>query len=603
MKVQEENKNLKDDVAVGPKEYTELLNNFDKIDTLTKRLVIALSSKTPDPEVKTQPSQELYYKASAKYFSEILSNPTKLIENQVKYYKSTLENWTSIQNDILKSAGSKKDQKKEPEKTDQGWDESLYFKLIKQHYTISSKIIEETIDDLDGLSKSDKKQISFFTKQMIEFFSPSNFLGTNPEALTQALETNGKSLVDGLENLVTDVENSTGDLTVSLTDTQAFEVGENLAITEGRVIFRNELFELIHYKPLTETVSKTPLLIVPPWINKFYNLDLQPKNSFVKFAVEQGISTFIISWVNPRKEHTEVNFTDYIVNGFFEASKAVRAITEQEKINCIGYCIGGTLLATALSYLCKKGENFVNSATFFTTLTDFEDPGDLSLFITDEYLDEINRQIEKVGYMEGSFLAQTFSFLRSNDLVYGPAVRSYLMGKKPPRFDLLYWNGDSTNLPGKMALEYLNKFYKENQLSRGELTIMGERLSLKYIDIPIFVVATHTDHIAPWRSSFYGLNKSSGNKRFVLAGSGHIAGIINPAYSKKYGYWTNSKPFSVPDDWFKTADRHEGSWWPYWSTWIKARSSSHEKAYVPGRHKDYPSLGLAPGKYVMRNYK
>ena len=495
--MQEENENLKDDVAVGPKEYEELLNNFDKIDTLTKRLVIALSSKTPDPAVKTQPSQELYYKASAKYFSEILSNPTKLIENQIKYYKSTLENWTAIQNEILKNTDTSSDKikKKEVEKSDQGWDENLYFKLIKQHYTISSKIIEETIDDLDGLSKSDKKQISFFTKQMIEFFSPSNFLGTNPEALTQALETNGKSLVDGLENLVTDVENSTGDLSVSLTDTQAFEVGENLAITEGRVIFRNKLFELIHYKPLTDTVSKTPLLIVPPWINKFYNLDLQPRNSFVKFAVEQGIPTFIISWVNPGKEHTDIDFTNYIDDGFFEASKVVMAITQQDKINCIGYCIGGTLLATALAYLCKKGKNFVNSATFFTTLTDFEDPGDLSLFITDEYLDEINRQIKKIGYMEGSFLAQTFSFLRSNDLVYGPAVRSYLMGKKPPRFDLLYWNGDSTNLPGKMALEYLNKFYKENQLSRGELVIKDERLSLKYIDIPIFVVATHTDHI------------------------------------------------------------------------------------------------------------
>ena len=603
--MQEENKNLKDDVAVGPKEYEELLNNFDKIDTLTKRLVIALSSKTPDPAVKTQPSQELYYKASAKYFSEILSNPTKLIENQIKYYKSTLENWTAIQNEILKNTDTSSDKikKKEVEKSDQGWDENLYFKLIKQHYTISSKIIEETIDDLDGLSKSDKKQISFFTKQMIEFFSPSNFLGTNPEALTQALETNGKSLVDGLENLVTDVENSTGDLSVSLTDTQAFEVGENLAITEGRVIFRNKLFELIHYKPLTDTVSKTPLLIVPPWINKFYNLDLQPRNSFVKFAVEQGIPTFIISWVNPGKEHTDIDFTNYIDDGFFEASKVVMAITQQDKINCIGYCIGGTLLATALAYLCKKGKNFVNSATFFTTLTDFEDPGDLSLFITDEYLDEINRQIKKVGYMEGSFLAQTFSFLRSNDLVYGPAVRSYLMGKKPPRFDLLYWNGDSTNLPGKMALEYLNKFYKENQLSRGELVIKGERLSLKYIDIPIFVVATHTDHIAPWRSSFFGLNKSSGNKRFVLAGSGHIAGIINPANSNKYGYWTNQNSFSNPDDWLKTAYRHDGSWWPYWSTWIKARSSSHTKPYIPGSHKEYPSLGLAPGKYVMKNYK
>ena len=311
----------------------------------------------------------------------------------------------------------------------------------------------------------------------------------------------------------------------------------------------------------------------------------------------------IISWVNPGKEYSDVDFTQYISKGFFEAARVVREITKQEKINCIGYCIGGTLLATALSYLCKKGMNFVNSATFFTTLTDFEDPGDLSLFITDEYLDEINRQIEKVGYMEGSFLAQTFSFLRSNDLVYGPAVRSYLMGKKPPRFDLLYWNGDSTNLPGKMALEYLNKFYKENQLSKGELVIMGERLSLKYIDIPIFVVATHTDHIAPWRSSFFGLNKSTGDKQFVLAGSGHIAGIINPAYSKKYGYWTNSNTFSVPDEWLKTADRHDGSWWPYWSSWIKARSSSHIPAYIPGSHNDFPSLGLAPGKYVMKNYK
>ena len=255
------------------------------------------------------------------------------------------------------------------------------------------------------------------------------------------------------------------------------------------------------------------------------------------------------------------------------------------------------------SYLNARKLEYIKSASFFTTLTDFEDPGDLSIFVSDEYLNTIKDQIDDLGFMDGDFLSQTFSFLRSNDLIYGPAVKSYLMGKKPPRFDLLYWNGDSTNLPGKMALEYLNKFYKENQLSRGELTLMGERLSLKYIDIPIFVVATHTDHIAPWRSSFYGLNKSSGNKRFVLAGSGHIAGIINPAYSKKYGYWTNSKPFSVPDDWFETADRHEGSWWPYWSSWIKARSSSHEKAYVPGSHKDYPSLGLAPGKYVMKNYK
>jgi polyhydroxyalkanoate synthase len=344
-------------------------------------------------------------------------------------------------------------------------------------------------------------------------------------------------------------------------------------------------------------------LIVPPWINKFYNLDLQPKNSFVRFAVSQGLPVFLISWVNPKGELSDVDFDAYVKDGFLEAASIVKQVTKKEQINSLGYCIGGTLLATALAYLSKKNDNFVKSATFLTTLTDFEDPGDLSLFVTDDYLDQIKQQIIDKGYMEGSYLAQTFSFLRSSDLVYGPAVRSYLMGKKPPRFDLLYWNGDATNLPGKMALQYLNNFYKDNLLSKGNLEVLGENLSLKDINVQIFVVATHTDHIAPWHSSFFGLNKTSGEKKFVLSGSGHIAGIINPAFSKKYGYWTNGFEFKNPNQWLNSAQQHNGSWWNTWSEWEKSLSGPSESLYIPGENTQYPSICLAPGKYVMENFK
>ena len=581
-------------------EFDDLQKNLSKIDELTKRLVISLANKKQDTNF-SQPNQDLYYKAASKYFSEMLSNPSKLIENQIKFYKSTLEIWSSAQRDFLNNDNDEKNFKDRRFK-ESIWESNPYFKMIKQQYLTSSNIIEETVKSIDGLSKSDEKQISFFTKQMIDFFSPTNFLGTNPEALKEAIDTKGKSLVHGLENLVNDLEKNDGELNVSLTDNKAFKVGENLAKSKGSVIFQNDLFQLIYYKPLTDKVYSTPLLIIPPWINKFYILDLKPENSFIQFALKNQISVFVISWVNPNSKHKDISFEDYIEKGFLKAAEVTKIFCKTDQINTIGYCIGGTLLSTALAYLNKKNINFVRSSTFFTTLTDFEDPGDLSIFVSDEYLKSIRKQIDELGYMEGSFLAKTFSFLRSNDLVYGPAVKSYLMGKKPPPFDLLYWNSDSTNLPGRMALEYLQNFYQDNLLSNGLLKVFDETVSLKDIKLPIFSVATHTDHIAPWRSSFYGLNKTSGDKKFILAGSGHIAGIINPESSKKYGYWTNNDKMFNVDQWFLNAKHKNGSWWIEWANWIISFSGNLVD-FNYYNFEVYPDIEDAPGSYVKQKIK
>ena len=581
-------------------EFDELQENLNRIDLLTKRLVLSLANKNNDSDY-AKPNQELYYKAASKYFSEMLSNPSKLIENQVKFYKSTLQIWSDAQKDFLNQTENKthSSDRRFKETT---WENNPYFKMIKNQYITSSNIIEGTVNSIEGLSKPDKKQISFFTKQMVDFFSPTNFLGTNPEAIKEAIETKGKSLVDGLENLVNDIEKNGGELNVTLTDDKAFEIGKNIAQSKGSVIHQNELFQLIHYEPLSEKCYSTPLMIIPPWINKFYILDLKRENSFIQFCLKKNLSVFVISWVNPGPEHKNVSFEDYIDKGLLKAADVVKRYCRQDQINTIGYCIGGTLLASTLAYLNKKNIKFFKSSTFFTTLTDFEDPGDLSIFVTDEYLSSINKQIEKFGYMEGSFLAKTFSFLRSNDLVYGPAVKSYLMGKKPPPFDLLYWNSDSTNLPGVMALEYLEKFYQKNMLSKGTLKVFDEIVSLEDVNLPIFTVATHTDHIAPWKSSFFGLNKTTGEKKFILAGSGHIAGIINPENSVKYGYWTNETKMEDINEWFYKAKKNEGSWWGEWAFWIQKKSGLLVE-FNYNHDNEFHLIENAPGSYVKKKFK
>ena len=579
-------------------DFDELKKNLEKVDVLTKRLVFIIASKSKKQQI-TQPNQDLYYKAAAKYFSEILSNPSKLIENQVKYYKSSLETWSDVQRYFLKQENnnSKKNDKRFRSIT---WEENPYFKMIKQQYLTSSDIIQETITGIDGLSHPEQKQITFFTKQMLEFFSPTNFLMTNPDALQEAMETKGQSLVNGLENLVDDLEKNDGEFNVSLTDETAFEIGKNIANAEGSVIYENKLYQLIYYKPTQEISHQIPILIIPPWINKFYILDLKPENSFIKFLLSKGIPVFLMSWVNPDSSHSEIGYDDYLKDGLLDAIEQTRRFYSVDLINSIGYCIGGTLLATGLSYLNARKLEYIKSASFFTTLTDFEDPGDLSIFVSDEYLNTIKDQIDDLGFMDGDFLSQTFSFLRSNDLIYGPAVKSYLMGKKPPPFDLLYWNSDSTNLPGKMALEYLEKFYKNNDFSRGKLEVLGEKVNLEQISQPIIAIGTFNDHIAPWKSSFNGLSKTSGEKVFILAGSGHIAGIINPEHSNKYGYWMNNENYSTPEKWLNSSINKNGSWWNEWYEWKKQFLA---EKIISTKMIGITEIEPAPGRYVKKKNK
>ena len=579
-------------------DFDELKKNLEKVDVLTKRLVFIIASKSKKQQI-TQPNQDLYYKAAAKYFSEILSNPTKLIENQVKYYKSSLETWSDVQKYFLKQENNKS-QKNDKRFRSVTWEENPYFKMIKQQYLTSSDIIQETITGIEGLSHPEQKQITFFTKQMLEFFSPTNFLMTNPDALQEAMETKGQSLVNGLENLVDDLEKNDGEFNVSLTDETAFEIGKNIANAEGSVIYENKLYQLIYYKPTQEISHQIPILIIPPWINKFYILDLKPENSFIKFLLSKGIPVFLMSWVNPDSSHSEIGYDDYLKDGLLDAIEQTRRFYSVDLINSIGYCIGGTLLATGLSYLNARKLEYIKSASFFTTLTDFEDPGDLSIFVSDEYLNTIKDQIDDLGFMDGDFLSQTFSFLRSNDLIYGPAVKSYLMGKKPPPFDLLYWNSDSTNLPGKMALEYLEKFYKNNDFSRGKLEVLGEKVNLEQISQPIIAIGTFNDHIAPWKSSFNGLSKTSGEKVFILAGSGHIAGIINPEHSNKYGYWMNNENYSTPEKWFNSSINKNGSWWNEWYEWKKQFLA---EKIISTKMIGITEIEPAPGRYVKKKNK
>ena len=579
-------------------DFDELKKNLEKVDVLTKRLVFIIASKSKKQQI-TQPNQDLYYKAAAKYFSEILSNPSKLIENQVKYYKSSLETWSDVQKYFLKQENNNS-QKKDKRFKSVTWEENPYFKMIKQQYLTSSDIIQETITGIEGLSHPEQKQITFFTKQMLEFFSPTNFLMTNPDALQEAMETKGQSLVNGLENLVDDLEKNDGEFNVSLTDETAFEIGKNIANAEGSVIYENKLYQLIYYKPTQEISHQIPILIIPPWINKFYILDLKPENSFIKFLLSKGIPVFLMSWVNPDSSHSEIGYDDYLKDGLLDAIEQTRRFYSVDLINSIGYCIGGTLLATGLSYLNARKLEYIKSASFFTTLTDFEDPGDLSIFVSDEYLNTIKDQIDDLGFMDGNFLSQTFSFLRSNDLIYGPAVKSYLMGKKPPPFDLLYWNSDSTNLPGKMALEYLEKFYKNNDFSRGKLEVLGEKVNLEQISQPIIAIGTFNDHIAPWKSSFNGLSKTSGEKVFILAGSGHIAGIINPEHSNKYGYWINNENYSTPEKWFNSSINKNGSWWNEWYEWKKQFLA---EKIISTKMIGITEIEPAPGRYVKKKNK
>lgn len=583
-------------------DFERLTENLAKVEELSTRLVSALSNKKQFDQGLQGPGQELYAKAAAAYATEMMSNPAKIIEHQVSYWGKSLKHFVEAQQ---KFAEGKLEVPEDSTQQDRRfsnplWQTHPYFNYIKQQYLFTAEAMKQAVDNIEGLEPREQSRVKYFSRQVMDLLSPTNFLHTNPDALERAVATDGESLVRGLENLVRDIEANDGDLLVSLADNEAFKVGENLATTEGEVVFRNRMLELIQYVPKTDKVRTTPLIIFPPWINKFYILDLREKNSLIRWIVEQGYTLFVVSWVNPDPSYAEVGMDDYVEDGYLAAINEVKAITGEDQVNVAGYCIAGTTLALTLALMKKRGDASVKSATFFTTLTDFADQGEVGVFLDDDFVDGIEREVSEKGILSSFFMSRTFSFLRSNDLIYAPAIRSYMMGEAPPAFDLLYWNGDSTNLPAKMAVEYLRGLCQSNEFAEDGFEICGEKLTLKDVSVPVCGIACETDHIAAWRSSFVGVGKMGArSKKFILSESGHIAGIINPPTKNKYGHYLNDALNQPPEDWKQSAEFRSGSWWPEWESWLKRRSGAQIDGRAIGR-QGVKSLGSAPGSYVNK---
>jgi polyhydroxyalkanoate synthase len=550
------------------------------------------------------PSDELgIAQAFMDMMAKLLANPYKLAQAQMNMVWDYFSLW---QHSMLRVMGMHAAPVAAPEKSDkrfkdEQWEEHFLFDFIKQSYLITARHIHDTVSSVEGMDEQTQKKVSFYTRQYIDALSPSNFAMTNPEVFRETVKSHGQNLVKGLNNLLRDVEDGGGHLRVKMTDTTAFELGRNVATTPGKVVFQTEMMQLLQYTPTTDTVYKRPMLIVPPWINKFYILDLREKNSYIKWCVDQGHTVFVISWVNPDERLAQKSFDDYVKDGVVAALDAIEKQTGEKQVNAAGYCLGGTLLATSLAYLtAKRQANRIASATFFTTMTDFSEPGELGVFIDETQITSLERKMFERGYLEGSEMAGTFNMLRANDLIWSFVVNNYLMGKDPFPFDLLYWNSDSTRMPATMHSFYLRNMYMENRLVQpGSIEIDGTPIDLGKIKVPCYFISAIEDHIAPWKSTYLGALNFGGPVRFVLGGSGHIAGIVNPPAANKYGYWINPAP-KLPasaDEWMEGAQQHPGSWWTDWQAWISTHDSEQVEARDPAKGK-LKALEDAPGSFV-----
>ena len=532
--------------------------------------------------------------------ARLIANPGHLVEAQLGFWRDYMSLW---QNTTRRIMGMETEPVIDAPSTDRrfkddAWKENEVFDFIKQSYLLSARYVQDVVKQVDGLDAKTAQKVDFYARQFVDAMSPSNFLLTNPEVLRKTAETGGENLLKGLNNLLSDLEQGKGKLRIKMTDMEAFQLGENIGVSPGKVVYQNDLMQLIQYTPSTETVLKRPLLIAPPWINKFYILDLRPRNSFVRWAVSQGHTVFMISWVNPDAKLAEKNFEDYMKEGYLAALDAIERATGEREVNAIGYCLGGTLLSSTLAYMAAKKDDRIKSATFFVTLTDFEDAGELGVFIDEEQLKALEDKMNKRGYLEGSEMATTFNMLRANDLIWSFVVNNYLLGNDPFPFDLLYWNADSTRMPAKMHSFYLRKMYQENLLSKpGGITLAGVPIDLRKIKTPAYFLSTREDHIAPWKSTYRGTQLLSGPKRFVLAASGHIAGVVNPPDSGKYSHWINKDLPGEAEEWFKGATEMAGSWWPDWHRWVTALGKEQVPARIPGKGK-LKAIEDAPGSYV-----
>lgn len=578
----------------------QMNENLARVEELSKRLVDVMTHRKPLRRDLNAPDEEVFVGAANAYMQAMVHNPGKMIEHQLEFWTKSVKHFVDAQHMLLQGRLEAAEDETPTDRrfSNPLWQTHPYFNFIKQQYMRNADAIRNAVADVEGVEGKDRQRLEYFSQQIIDMMSPTNFLGMNPDVLEKAIETEGASLVKGLENLISDLEANNGELVVRLADEEAFEIGGNIATTPGKIVFRNRMFELVQYSPTTETVHEVPLIIFPPWINKYYILDLKEQNSMIKWAVDQGYTVFIVSWINPDRSYSDVGMEDYIEDGFLTAIDEVKKLTKQKQVNAVGYCIAGTTLHLTLALMKKRGDKSVKSATFFTTLTDFVDQGEFTPFLQDDFIDGIDDEINEEGILRSFIMQRTFSFLRSNDLIYGPAIKSYMMGEAPPAFDLLYWNGDGSGLPGKMAHQYLRRLCQANEFVKDGVNFCGETLHISDVDIPICSVTCETDHIARWKDCYQGFQQTkSRSKTFIVSESGHIAGIVNPPSKKKYGHYTNKDVKGSADEWMEGAEFHEGSWWPRWDTWLSSRSGKQIPAREPG-DSEHPALCDAPGTYV-----
>ncbi|SMB21837.1 Poly-beta-hydroxybutyrate polymerase [Sterolibacterium denitrificans] len=534
--------------------------------------------------------------------ANLLANPYRLAQAQMNLVRDYLSLW---QHSMLRFAGMDTQPVVTPEKgdkrfNDEEWENNFLFDFMKQSYLITARHIHDTVCCVEGLPENSQKKVNFFTRQFIDALAPTNFAVTNPEVLRETVKSHGQNLLNGFNNLLRDIEAGDGQLRVKMTDPEAFEVGRNVGTTPGKVIFQNELMQLIQFEPATKEVYKRPLLIIPPWINKYYILDLRPSNSFIKWALEQGHTIFVISWVNPDERLAQKAFDDYLTEGALTALEAVCRQTGEKEVNLVGYCLGGTLLASTIGYLDTIKDKRIASATYFVALIDFSMPGELGVFIDEQQVSSLEKKMEERGYLEGAEMATTFNMLRANDLIWSFVVNNYLLGKQPFPFDLLYWNSDSTRMPYRMHSYYLRNMYMKNLLKEpGGITLAGVPIDVNQIRTPSYFISTIEDHIAPWKSVYLGARRMAGPVRFVLGGSGHIAGIVNPPAANKYCYWTSDakKLPETPEEWFDITEQQPGSWWNDWQAWVTALNDEKVPARNPAKGK-LKVIEDAPGAYV-----
>jgi polyhydroxyalkanoate synthase subunit PhaC len=540
-------------------------------------------------------------KTVARVMEYWMIDPKRVIELQASIGKSYFELWEMM---VKRMAGETPPPVAVPDPRDKRfadpeWTTNQFFDFVKQAYLLTAQWGRDLVKNTKGLDPLTQQKAEFYVRQISNAFAPSNFLLTNPELLRETLASNGENLVRGMHNLAEDIAAGGGDLKIRQSDSSKFQVGRNLATTPGKVIYQNDLMQLIQYAPSTDTVLTRPLLIVPPWINKFYILDLTPEKSFIKWCVDQGFTVFCISWVNPDAHLARKSFADYMRDGPLTALDVIGKVTGESKVNAIGYCVGGTLLSITLAYMAEKKDDRIASATLFASQVDFAFSGDLKVFAADEQqIEQVEREMAERGYLEGKKMANAFNMMRSNDLIWPYVINNYLKGKSPFPFDLLYWNSDATRMPAANHSFYLRNCYFENKLSKGEMEVAGVRLNLKKVTVPIYNLATREDHIAPAKSVFVGSSSFGGPVKFVLSGSGHIAGVINPPNLNKYQFWTGAKPKGANvEAWITKAEEHPGSWWPDWLDWIKQQDAATTAARTPGGGKFKP-IEDAPGAYV-----